>query len=257
MLLVADIGNRETALGLLDGLDVVAHWRVSTDEQRTADEWAVLVGGLLTDAGAGLSGVVVGSTVPTVLHEWREMLTGRYSTLPWLVVEPGTRTGLPILTDNPREVGADRICNAVAATHQWGGPAVVVDFGTATTFDVITPRGEYIGGAIAPGVEISLEALGNRGAQLRQVELRRPRSVIAKNTIEALQSGLVFGIASQVEGMVGRIIDEMAVPAGEVSVVATGHLAPMVLEECSCFTDHEPFLTLRGLALVFNRNQSR
>jgi type III pantothenate kinase len=157
--------------------------------------------------------------------------------------------------DNPREVGADRIVNALAAATLYDGPAIVVDFGTATTFDVVSPRGEYIGGAISPGIDISLEALGRRGAQLRKVELLRPRSVIAKNTVEAVQSGMVFGFASQVDGIVDRIIAELDVEASTVHVIATGGLAPVVVDECRTITEHQPWLTLRGLELVFARNR--
>jgi type III pantothenate kinase len=165
------------------------------------------------------------------------------------------RTGVPILMDNPREVGTDRIINALAAVHEYGGPAIVVDFGgTATTFDVVSGKGQYVGGAITPGIEISLEALGRRGAQLRKVELARPRSVIAKNTVEALQSGMVFGVASQVEGIVDRMVAELGADPADVTVIATGYLAPLVLDECRCFTDHDPWLTLRGLELVYSRN---
>ena len=256
-LLAADIGNSHTVLALLEGDVVVGHWRVSTDVRRTADEWAVLVRGLLADQGIRVvpTGAAVCATVPAVLHKWREMLARHFSHLPSVVVEPGTRTGLPVLTDNPREVGADRICNAVAAADRFGGPAIVVDFGTATTFDVVSAQGQYVGGAIAPGLEISLEALGRRGAQLRQVELQRPRSVIAKNTVEALQSGLVFGAAAQVDGMVDRMVAELGEAPDTVAVVATGHLAPLLVEECRCFTEHLPLLTIHGLALVFARNQ--
>jgi len=174
--------------------------------------------------------------------------------VPNVVVEPGVRTGVPVLMDNPREVGADRIINALAAAQLYDGPCIVVDFGTATTFDVVSPRGEYIGGAIAPGIDISLEALGRRGAQLRKVELLRPRHVIAKNTVEALQSGVVFGFASQVDGIVARMVEELGVAASEVNVVATGGLAPVVVDECASFTDHQPWLTLLGLETVFGRN---
>ena len=256
MLLAADIGNSHTVLGLLDGDEVACHWRVSTDERRTADEWVVLVRGLLADAGRrdAVTGMAVCSAVPSVLHEWREMLGRHFHAVPSVVVEPGVRTGVPVLTDNPREVGTDRIMNALAALRLYGGPAIVVDFGTATTFDVVSPAGQYVGGAIAPGIEISLEALGRRGAQLREVELVRPRSVIAKNTVEALQSGMLFGVASQVEGIVARMIAELGVDATEVTVVATGHLASLVQGECSCFTEHAPWLTLHGLRLVFDRN---
>jgi len=182
------------------------------------------------------------------------MLVRHYGTLANVVVEPGVRTGVPVLMDNPREVGADRIVNALAATHLYDGPAIVVDFGTATTFDVVSPRGEYIGGAIAPGIDISLEALGRRGAQLRKVELLRPRSVIAKNTVEALQSGMVFGFASQVDGIVERMITELDVPVEDVQVIATGGLAPVVVSECRSITVHEPWLTLLGLEMVHIRN---
>jgi type III pantothenate kinase len=190
-----------------------------------------------------------------VLHEWRDMLTGHFGDLQHVVVEPGVRTGIPVLVDNPREVGSDRILNALAAVTLFGGPAVVVDFGgTATTFDVVSPQGQYVGGAIAPGLEISLEALGRRGAQLRKVELARPRTVVARNTVEALQSGMVFGTAAQVEGLVARMIAELGVPAPDVRVVSTGYLAPLVVGECGCFTDHAPWLTLQGLGMVFARN---
>lgn len=255
-ILAVDIGNSHTVLGLLQGPEVSRHWRVSTGEHRTADEWAVLVRGLIgQDQGADLTGVAVCSTVPTVVHEWREMLAAHFPTLVPVFVEPGTRSGLPVLTDNPREVGADRICNAVAAADRWSGPAVVVDFGTAITFDVVNAQGQYVGGAIAPGIEISLDALRRHGAQLRQVELHRPRSVIARNTVEAVQSGMVFGVAAHVEGMVRRIIAELGAPTEEVAVIATGHHATMVLDECDCFTDHAPWLTLQGLGLIFARNQ--
>ncbi|MDN4171797.1 type III pantothenate kinase [Nocardioides sp. SOB77] len=255
-LLAADIGNSHTQLGLVQDGEVSAHWRVGTEERRTADEWSVLLRGLLGRDAAAVDGVSVCSTVPSVLHQWRDMLARHFAQLPSLVVEPGVRTGVPVLMDNPREVGSDRIINALAAAELHGGPAIVVDFGgTATTFDVVSARGQYVGGAIAPGIEISLEALGRRGAQLRMVELARPRTVIAKNTVEALQSGMVFGVAAQVEGIVARMTAELGVDPGEVRVIATGHLAPLVIEECSAFTDHSPWLTLQGLELVFRRNK--
>jgi type III pantothenate kinase len=256
MLLCADIGNSHTTVGLLDEGSVLDHWRVATDERRTADEWAVLIKNLVADSAVGLPlrGVAVCSTVPSVLHEWRDMLRGYYGDVPHVVVEPGVRTGVPILMDNPREVGSDRIINALAVAHLFDGPSIVVDFGTATTFDVVSARGEYVGGAIAPGIEISLEALGRRGAQLRKVELLRPRTVIAKNTVEALQSGVLYGFASQVDGIVGRMLAELRLEPGQVNVIATGGLAPVVVEECATFTEHQPWLTLLGLELVFARN---
>ena len=253
-LLAADIGNSHTVLGLLDDGEVVADWRVATDARRTSDEWAVLLRGLLGE-DPRITGIAVCSTVPAVLHEWRDMLAEHFADVPHVVVEPGVRTGVPVLMDNPREVGSDRIINALAAATEFPGPAIVVDFGgTATTFDVVSAQGQYIGGAISPGMEISLDALGRRGAQLRTVELLRPRSVIAKNTVEALQSGMLFGVASQVEGIVARMIAELGEETADVRVIATGYLATLVMDECRCFTDHAPWLTLRGLELVFRRN---
>lgn len=256
-LLAADIGNAHTSLGLLADGEVLGHWRVSTDERRTADEWSVVIRGLIADedAGAELDSVAVCSTVPTVLHEWREMLSRHFADLVAVVVEPGVRTGIPVQTENPREVGTDRIVNALAANTLFTPPVIVVDFGgTATTFDVVSAQGSYVGGAIAPGIEISLAALGRRGAQLREVEILRPRAAIAKNTVEALQSGLLFGVAAQVDGLVTRMIGELGARREDVSVVATGHLAPLILSECECFTAHEPLITLRGLEMVFSRN---
>ena len=253
-LLAADIGNSHTFLGLLDDDEVTAHWRVATDPHRSADEWSVLIRGLLADRADEVDGIVICSTVPAVLHEWREMLERHLPGVQALVVEPGVRTGIPVLMDNPREVGTDRIANALAAATLHGGPAIVVDFGTATTFDVVNAAGQYVGGAISPGIEISLEALGRRGAQLRTVELARPRHVIAKNTVEALQSGMLFGVAAQVEGLVARMVAELGVPREDVTVIATGHLAPLLVEECGCFDVHSPWLTLHGLRLIFARN---
>ena len=257
-LLCADIGNSHTTLGLLADGVVLDHWRVATLESRTADEWNVLLRGLISQSPRAdldaVTGIAVCSTVPSVLHEWRDMLSQHFADVPSVVVEPGVRTGVPVLMENPREVGADRIVNALAAATLYDGPAIVVDFGTATTFDVVSPRGEYIGGAISPGIDISLEALGRRGAQLRKVELLRPRSVIAKNTVEAVQSGMVFGFASQVDGLVDRIIAELGVEAATVHVIATGGLAPVVIDECRTITEHQPWLTLLGLELVFARN---
>lgn len=252
-LLAVDIRNGHTSLGLLRAADVVSTWRVSSDPARTSDEWGVLVRGLVGEDAADIDGVALCATVPAVLHEWRAVLADSFGDVPHVVVEPGTRTGLPVLMDNPREVGADRICNAVAVATG-GVPAVVVDFGLATTFDVVDAEGRYVGGVIAPGIETSLEVLGDRAAQLRQVELARPRRVIAKNTVEAMQSGLVFGFASQVEGLVGRIVAELGVATADVRVVATGHLAPLIVDECGCFTQHDPWLTLQGLRLLFERN---
>lgn len=254
-LLAVDIGNSHTILGIVADGEIEADWRVATDERNTSDEWAVLLRGLLAERIDRIDGIAVCATVPAVLHEWREMLTRHFSDLPNIVVEPGVRTGVPILMDNPKEVGTDRICNALAAATRFGGPCIVVDFGgTATTFDVVNARGAYVGGSIAPGIEISLEALDRRGAQLRKVELARPRSVIAKNTVEALQSGMLFGVAAQVEGIVTRMIEALGATPADVGVIATGYLAPLVVDECRCFTEHAPWLTLQGLEMIYRRN---
>jgi len=267
VLLCVDVGNSQTAVGLFEGERLVRTWHVATEERRTADEWVVLLRGLLREvpdavgaeeglqrAGLPVTGIAVCSTVPMVLHEIRQVLERSFAAVPHLVVETGVRSGVPVHMDNPREVGTDRIVNALAASTLFGGPAIVVDVGTATTFDVISARGEYVGGAISPGIEISLEALAARGAQLRRVELARPRAVIAKNTVEALQSGAVFGFAAQIDGIVTRMVHELGSPRAEVTVVATGGLAPVVLAECSQVDRHEPDLTLIGLRLVFERN---
>ncbi|MEE1942597.1 type III pantothenate kinase [Streptomyces sp. TRM 70361] len=264
MLLTIDVGNTHTVLGLFDGDEIVEHWRISTDPRRTADEWAVLLQGLMgmhpllgVELGDGIDGICVCSTVPSVLHELREVTRRHYGDIPSVLVEPGTRTGVPVLMDNPKEVGADRIVNAVAAVELYGGPSIVVDFGTATTFDAVSARGEYAGGVIAPGIEISVEALGVRGAQLRKIELARPRSVIGKNTVEAMQSGILYGFAGQVDGVVERMARELADDPEDVTVIATGGLAPMVLGEAAAIDEHEPWLTLIGLRLVYERNRAR
>lgn len=254
-LLAADIGNSHTVLGLVADGEVTRDWRVATAAHRTADEWAVLLRGLLGDLVGEVEGIAVCATVPAVLQEWRTMLATHFAEVPHVVVQPGVRTGIPVLTDNPREVGTDRIVNALAAATTYGGPVVVVDFGgTATTFDVVNRKGEYVGGAIAPGIEISLDALARGGAQLRMVEMVRPRHVIARNTVEALQSGMVFGVASQVEGIVARMVAELGEPVEEVQVIGTGYLSPLVADECRCFTGIDNWLTIRGLELVFRRN---
>ena len=255
-LLAADIGNSHTLLGLLDDGEVTSSWRVATDERHTSDEWAVLLRGLLGRALDEVVGIAVCATVPAVLQEWRDMLVRHFSAVPSLVVEPGVRTGVPVLMDNPREVGTDRIINALAAVQKYGGPSIVVDFGgTATTFDVVNAKGQYVGGAIAPRIDITHEARGRGGAQLRKGGLKGPRPGIAKNTVEALQSGMVFGVASQVEGIVARMIAELGEEPADVQVIATGYLAGLVIDECTCFTHHEPWLTLRGLEIAFTRNR--
>jgi type III pantothenate kinase len=258
MLLTIDVGNTHTVLGLFDKDEIVEHWRVKTDAHRTADEIAVLFQALLAQfpspGGADVDGIALCSTVPSVLHEMRDMFRRYYGDVPAVIVEPGVKTGVPVLMDNPKEVGTDRIVNALAATHLYGGPCIVVDFGTATTFDAVSARGEYVGGAIAPGIEISVDALGARGAQLRKVEIIKPRSVIGKSTVEAMQSGILYGFAGQVDGVVERMAAELSDDPDTVTVVATGGLALVVLEESSAIDVHEPWLTLHGLRLVYDRN---
>ena len=261
MLLAIDVGNTHTVLGLFNDNELVEHWRIATEAHRTADEIAVVLGGLLGQRGedAEVDGIVVCSTVPSVLHEMRDVCRRYYADVPTLVVEPGVRTGVPVLTDNPKEVGTDRVVNALAAVELFGGPCIVVDFGTATTFDAVSAKGEYLGGAIAPGIEISVDALGDRGAQLRRVELARPKSVIGRNTVEALQAGILFGFAGQVDGVVRRMAQEVVGVGGDpedVTVIATGGLAPLVLDESGVIDVHEPWLTLVGLRLVYERNQA-
>jgi len=250
MLLAVDVGNTNTVLGLFDAAKLTASWRVKTDARTTGDEMALSFNGLLAGSPP-LTGIALCSTVPAVLREMRDMLTRYYGHLPTVIVEPGTRTGVPVLTDNPKEVGADRIVNTLAAHHLFGGPSIVVDFGTSTNFDVVSAKGEFLGGSLAPGIEISVDALAARAAQLRKVELVRPRSVIGKNTVECLQSGVLYGFAGQVDGLVRRIVAEI----GPVTaVVATGGLAPIVVEESETITHHDPDLTLVGLRLVYERN---
>jgi len=250
MLLAIDVGNTNTVLGLFDGDDLTRSWRVTTNASSTADEIALTFRGLL-DGGSEVTGIALCSTVPAVLREMRSMLSHYYADIPTVIVEPGTKTGVAILTDNPKEVGADRIVNTLAAHHLFGGPSIVVDFGTSTNLDVVSAAGEFLGGALAPGIEISLEALASRAAQLRKVELVQPRSVIGKNTVEALQSGAIYGFAGQVDGLVSRIVEEIGEPT---AVIATGGLAPVVIGESTTITHHEPDLTLIGLRLVFAKN---
>ncbi|WP_242882209.1 type III pantothenate kinase [Actinomadura litoris] len=258
MLLTIDVGNTHTVLGLFEGEEVIEHWRINTDPRRTADEIAVVLQGLVQQspllADTDISGIALCSTVPSVLHEMREMCRRYYGDVSAVIVEPGVKTGVPVRMDNPKEVGADRIVNALAAVHLHRGPAIVVDFGTATTFDAVSAKGEYVGGAIAPGIEISIDALSSRGAQLHKIELVRPRSVIAKNTVEALQSGIIFGFAGQVDGIVARMAEELADEPQDVTVIATGGLAPLVLEESRRIDVFEPWLTLVGLRLIYQRN---
>ena len=251
MLLAIDVGNTNTVLGLFEDSALVHSWRVNTNARQTADEIELTFRGLLGDIP--VTGIALCSTVPSVLSEMRIMLSRYYPDVPTVIVEPGIKTGVPIQTDNPKEVGADRIVNSLAAFSLYGGPCIVVDFGTSTNLDVVSDKGEFLGGALAPGIEISLDALASRAAQLRKVELSTPKNVIGKNTVEALQSGMIYGFAGQVDGLVDRIIDEIGTDV--TAVIATGGLAPIVLAESETITHHEPDLTLLGLQLVFQRNQ--
>jgi type III pantothenate kinase len=253
MLLAIDVGNTETVVGVFRDEELAWRWRMSTVPDRTADELALLFGGFLQQQelsfDRNVTGVVLSSVVPSATQALREMVR-RYFRFPPVVVEPGVKTGVPVLTDNPKEVGADRIVNALAAFTRFGGPCVVVDFGTATTFDCVSDQGEYVGGAIAPGLQVAARALFEHTARLPLVELVAPNAAIGKNTVESVQSGLIFGYASLIDGMVERIAKEL----GHPTVVATGGLAPVVIEECKTVDHHEPWLTLEGLRLVFEKN---
>ena len=193
------------------------------------------------------------STVPSVLREMREMCERYYGDRETVIVEPGVKTGVPVRTDNPKEVGSDRIMNSLAAVHLYGGPAIVVDFGTSTNFDAVSARGEFVGGALAPGIEISVDALSRRAAQLLKVELTRPPRVIGKNTVESLQSGIIYGFAAQVDGMLTRLRDELG---DEVEAIATGGLAGAIVPFCEMLDDVDPLLTLKGLRIIWQRNQT-
>lgn len=264
MLLTVDSGNTQTVVGLYelddhrpaagrrpeDGL--LDHWRVATQADRTSDEMAVLLQGFLSFRGYSLDdvdGIAVSSGVPRVTASLRD-LAARYLDFDPTVIEPGVRTGISILYENPKEVGADRIANAVAAFDLYGGPTIVADFGTATTCDAVSENGEYLGGAIAPGIEISMDALVGRAAALRAVELVEPKSVLGKSTVESIQSGAVYGYAAQVDGLCDRIEAEL----GECTVVSTGGLADLITPHSRSIQHTEPWLTLHGLRLVHEKN---
>ena len=254
MLLTIDSGNTQTVIGLFNGTELEDHWRIATVAERTADELALMIQQFLGFHGFSfdeqIDGVAISSGVPRVTVELRAM-TERYFGFPALVVEPGVRTGMPILYDNPKEVGADRIANAVAAYDQYGGPSIVVDFGTANTIEAISEQGEYLGGAIFPGIEISMDALFGRAAALRRVELVAPKNVIGKSTVESIQSGAVFGYSGQVDTLVDRFQAEL----GECTVISTGGLAEPIIRHSRTIQHHEPWLTLQGLRIIFERNQ--
>lgn len=278
MLLAIDVGNTETVIGLFamtpgereslpttdigfgigaehrHGRDLTHHWRLSTVPTRTPDEYAVLLTQILDleglDIAETVEGLAICSSVPSVTGELRQTAARWFDDLPCVVLGPGTRSGMPVLYDNPKDVGADRIANAVGAFDLFGGPCVVVDLGTATTFDAISSSGEYLGGAIAPGVAISMEALFQHAAALRRVELVEPRAAIGRSTAESIQSGMLYGFAAQVDGMCRRIVAEL----GGATVVATGGLSELVAPYAETIDHVEPWLTLLGLRLVFVRN---
>jgi type III pantothenate kinase len=255
VLLAVDVGNTLTHLGVFDRDRLVHEWRAATDQRRTADELALMFGEFLglvdLSFSRQITGVAIASVVPRVTQELREM-TERYFGFVPVVVEPGVKTGIAVKTDNPREVGADRIANSVAAHELFPGEAaIVVDFGTAINFDVVTEEGEYIGGALAPGLDSSATALFSATARLPRVELVAPSSVIGRNTVAAVQSGIIFGAAGLVDGLVERIVKELGMDA---RVVATGGLAELVIRNCHSVERVEPNLTLMGLRLIFERN---
>jgi type III pantothenate kinase len=253
MIIAIDVGNTETVMGLFEGSALVDRWRLSTVRERTADEYRLFLAGLLRQDGYRLGdveGVALSSVVPTA----KEAMIAVAESLvdgPLVVVGPGIRTGMAITIDNPREVGADRVVNSVAAIHKYGTPVITVDFGTSTNFDVVDADGAYVGGSIAPGLEVSEQALIDATAALRRVETKAPRSPIGRNTVEAMQSGLLYGHAGLVDGIVGRIRAELG---GDPAVVATGGLAPTIVPHCATVETVDSWLTLDGLRIVYDMN---
>ena len=253
MLLAVDVGNTQTAVGLFSGKELAGHWRFATESRRTGDELAVLLDGLLRLDGFSrdsVSGIALASVVPRLSGEYASMATGKFG-LEALVVGPGVKTGMPILTNDPRQVGPDLIVDAIAAYESYGGPCIAVDFGTATTFSAVSAAGEYLGHAIAPGIEISLDALSTIAARLMKIELADPGTVIGRNTVQAMQAGAVYGFAGQVDGIVARMRAELG---AEAVTVATGGLASLIFEHAATLDKLDPLLTLRGLELIFRRN---
>jgi type III pantothenate kinase len=254
MLLVVDVGNTQTHIGMFRGTELVEHWRFATVRQSTADELGAALRSLLALRGLAFDDVdasIVSSTVPQLRPEWTEMAS-RYLDQEMPVVGPGLRTGMPIRYDNPREIGPDRLVNAVAGFAQLGGPCVIVDFGTAVTHDIVSVDGEYLGGVIFPGVEISLEALSDRAAALPRIDLVEPRSLIGKSTVDAIRSGMIFGYAAMVDGIVGRLREQLG---AETKAIATGGLAHVVVPFCDSLDTVDDLLTLTGLRLIWERNR--
>ena len=250
MLLAIDVGNTSTVFGLFDGSELTEHWRVATERHKSGDELGALYRNFVDLAR--VDGIALSSTVPQLVRSYQEF-AARYASAELLELGPGVKTGIPIRYDDPREVGPDRIANAVAAADRYGAPAIVVDFGTSTNFDVVSADGEYVGGVLAPGIEISMDALFARAERLRKIDFVEPETVIGKTTVAALQSGVVYGFAGQVDGIVGRIRDELGVDA---QTVATGGLADLIAPHARTIDRVDPLLTLEGLRLVWELNQA-